>query len=681
MGIVADDVARVREVTDIVQLISATVALRKAGRRWQGLCPFHTEKTPSLSVNAEEGLYYCFGCRASGDAITFVRETEGLDFAASVELLATRAGITLRYDSKGEAAQSGRRRKLTELVAAAVEWYHERLLHHPDAGAARGYLRSRGMDGAEVRAFKVGWAPAGWDALTRALRSKASGSDLTEAGLAVVSSRGDLIDNFRSRVLFPVFDVRGDPAGFGGRILPGADGPAGPKYKNTPESPLYAKSRLLYGLNWAKEAIVREGEVVVCEGYTDVIGLHAAGLPQAVATCGTSLTEDHVKTMRRFTDRIVLAFDADTAGSAAAERIYQWESTHQLDVYVADLPPGSDPDDLARSAPEDLRSRVSGARPFLAYRIDRALGRGNMATAEGRVRAADSALAVVDEHPSAIVRDQYLMEVADRCRLPSDRLRVAVEESRAARRSDGRRGPEPPGGAVPAEPSIEEQILLLRVHAPQALPAWVTPGLFESEIHQRILLALAGGTSLRDLQDLAEGEVAATLARLAVCEPPEKADAVIGHFVYNAATRRIADLARAARRTGDADLGRRWSETQLTRDELRARDWAPDVAERLATLLEENRADPEATDEGAAGAGTGVVPGDVDAGDRTRQHAGERRGTAMPGAAPHPVGSDDRSGAGSAPAPEEERFYEDRRNVEAEGEYTAERPTAGEIRR
>ena len=423
MGIVNEDVARVREATDIVQLISNQVALRKAGRRWQGLCPFHTEKTPSFSVNAEEGLYYCFGCRASGDAITFVRQTEGLDFAASVEMLAGRVGITLRYDNKGEAAQHGQRKKLVDVVAAAVEWYHQRLLRHTDAGAARHYLRSRGMDGDEVRAFKVGWAPPGWDALSRALRPKASAEVLTEAGLAFENSRGSLTDNFRGRVLFPVFDARGDPVGFGGRILPGADGPTGPKYKNTPESPLYAKSRLLYGLNWAKEAIVRESEVIVCEGYTDVIGLHAAGLPQAVATCGTALTEDHVKTLRRFADRIVLAFDADAAGSAAAERIYQWEKTHELDVHVADLPDGADPDDLARNDPDALRDAVAKAEPFLEYRIGRALGRANMATPEGRVRAADAALTVVDEHPSELVRDQYLMRVADACHLQPDRLR------------------------------------------------------------------------------------------------------------------------------------------------------------------------------------------------------------------------------------------------------------------
>ncbi|MDE0194261.1 MAG: CHC2 zinc finger domain-containing protein, partial [bacterium] len=246
MGILAEDVARVREATDIVGLISNTAALRKSGRRWQGLCPFHSEKTPSFSVNAEEGLYYCFGCRASGDAITFVRQTEGLDFAAAVEVLAARAGVTLRYDSTGQAAQSGRRQQLIEAVAAAVEWYHERLLNHRDAGAARGYLRSRGLSGDEVRNFKLGWAPAGWDELSRALRSKASPKVLIDAGLARRNERGRFTDNFHSRVLFPVFDVRGDPVGFGGRILPGGDGPAGPKYKNTPESALYAKSRLLY---------------------------------------------------------------------------------------------------------------------------------------------------------------------------------------------------------------------------------------------------------------------------------------------------------------------------------------------------------------------------------------------------------------------------------------------------
>ncbi len=628
MGIVAEDVTRVRDATDIVQLISNTVALRKAGRRWQGLCPFHTEKTPSFSVNAEEGLYYCFGCRASGDAITFVRETEGLDFVASVELLAARAGITLRYDSKGEAARVGWRRQLTDVVATAVEWYHERLLHHADAGVARGYLRSRGLSGDEVRAFKVGWAPSGWDVLCRALGRKASVEDLTETGLAVVSSRGGLIDNFRNRVLFPVFDARGDAVGFGGRILPGADERSGPKYKNSPESPLYAKSRLLYGLNWAKEAIVRAEEVIVCEGYTDVIGLHAAGLPQAVATCGTALTEEHVKSLGRFTKRIVLAFDADAAGSAAAERIYQWESAHSLDVYVADLPPGADPDDLARRAPEDLRRLVTGARPFLAYRIDRALGRGNMATTEGRVRAADAALAVVDEHPSPIVRDQYLMDVADRCRLPPDRLRDEVVRLRQRSRTGRRPGDADANSSLPSEPTIEEQILLLQMHAPSELPAWITPRLLSSGLHRTIFGLLTGGAPLAQLTDVAEGEAAAVLARLSVHEPPERAAPVIGRFVFDVAGRWIAGMTREARTTGDAALGKRLGEVQIACSELRAANWSLEVAERLAGLLADASADAT---------GAGVEPLEDD---------------------PTALG-DDPTALGDDPSPEDERFYDE----------------------
>ena len=640
MGIVAEDVARVREATDIVQLISSTVALRKAGRRWQGLCPFHTENTPSFSVNAEEGLYYCFGCRASGDAITFVRETEGLDFVASVEVLAARAGITLRYDNKGEAAQSGRRKQLIGAAAAAVEWYHERLLSHPDAGAARGYLRSRGMSGEEVRAFKLGWAPDAWSALSRALREQASLEVLTDAGLAYRNKRGSLTDTFRSRLLFPVFDVRGDPVGFGGRVLPGADGPAGPKYKNTPESALYVKSRLLYGLNWAKDAIVRSGEVVVCEGYTDVIGLHAAGLPQAVATCGTALTEHHVRTLSRFTKRVVLAFDADAAGSAAAERIYQWESAYSLDVYVADLPPGSDPDDLARRCPEDLRGLVAAARPFLAYRIDRALARGNMATAEGRVRAADAALAVVDEHPSEIVRDQYLMDVADRCHLPSDRLRDAVGQFRATRAGARSRGREPAGQqprAVQAEPGIEEQILLLRMHAPGELPDWMAPELFSSEFHARLFTLLGDGASPRRLAESATGAAADVLARLSVREPPTPAAPVIGRFVFDSAGRWISDMTRAARRTGDAALGRRLGEVQLTCSELQATNWSPEIAESLARLL-----------------------GDVGAGTATG-----------------PVGGEPQVSGGAA---EEERFFDDVTEPEGGGMFEADQTAAGESR-
>ncbi len=686
MGILAEDVARVREATDIVQLISNTVALRKAGRRWQGLCPFHSEKTPSFSVNAEEGLYYCFGCGASGDAITFVRQTEGLDFVACVEVLAARASITLRYDDKGEAAQSGRRQKLADVVAVAVDWYHERLLGDADAGAARGYLRSRGMSGDEVRAFKLGWAPSGWDELSRALRSKASAEVLIDAGLARQNERGGLRDNFHSRVLFPIFDVRGDPVGFGGRILPGADERAGPKYKNTPESPLYAKSRLLYGLNWAKDAIVRardgEGEVIVCEGYTDVIGLHAAGLPQAVATCGTSLTEDHVRTLARFTKRIVLAFDADAAGSAAAERIYQWESRYELDVLVADLPEGDDPDDLARREPELLREKLAEPELFLDYRLAKAVQGVEQATAQGKVRLADAALATLDEHPNKLVReqkfDEHLMRVADACKLSSATLRETIAryraERRAARGGSGGAGSDDRGGVTPsppADPSIADQVLLLRAHTPEAVPVWVTSRLFESRVNQRIFEALGCGVSLGELQALAGhdvaaattdslpastiaelqahagDEVAATVGSLAARKPPENAEVVIGRLVYDAAGRWIEDVTRLASTTDDAEFGRGLAAVQLARSELQSGNWRLEVAERLAELL------------------TPDIP---------------RTGRPSPDPAGSPEDVATRPPEGLLATAEEERFYEDAPVDSGEGEHAAGMPTTEDVR-
>ncbi|HEY2301025.1 MAG TPA: DNA primase, partial [Acidimicrobiales bacterium] len=287
MGIADEDVARVRAETDFVALASEHLALRKTGRRWVGLCPFHPEKSPSFSLNAEEGLYYCFGCQAKGDVITFVREIEHLDFVESVEKLAARAGITLRYDDTNTSREHQHKTRIYEALERAGAWYHQRLLDSPDAAGARRYLRvERGYDGQVVRRYQLGWAPQGWDVLVRALPLPED--VLRDAGLGYANRSGRLNDAFRGRLLFPIFDAAGKAVGFGGRILPGGDGP---KYKNTAETAVYTKSRVLYGLNWAKKAVVDAAEVVVCEGYTDVIGLHAAGVGHAVATCGTALAD------------------------------------------------------------------------------------------------------------------------------------------------------------------------------------------------------------------------------------------------------------------------------------------------------------------------------------------------------------------------------------------------------
>ncbi|MGI8492227.1 MAG: DNA primase, partial [Acidimicrobiales bacterium] len=436
MGILEEDVARVRAATDFVALAGEHVGLRKVGRRWVGLCPFHTEKSPSFNINAEEGFYYCFGCMAKGDVITFVREVDHVDFVEAVEKLASRAGITLRYDNASRGHDHKRRARIYETLEAAVGWYHERLLSASDARAARAYLRSeRGYDGEVVRTYRLGWAPEGWDELVRSLGPPPAA--LVDAGLAFVNEAGRHQDFFRGRLLFPIYEAGGRPVGAGGRVLPGG---RGPKYKNTGATAVYDKSRVLYGLNWAKTSVVETGSVVVCEGYTDAIGLHLAGVPQAVATCGTALADGHVRLLTNFARRIVLVYDADAAGQHAAEQYYDWEKRFEVDIRVAALPVGADPGQLARSDPEALRLAVDQARPYLAFRLDRLFARADLATAEGRARAATEAVALIGAHPNDLVKDQYLMQVADRCRVSAERLR-ALPVAPAAPRPAGRAAP------------------------------------------------------------------------------------------------------------------------------------------------------------------------------------------------------------------------------------------------
>ena len=551
MGIAEEDVARVRAATDSVALASEHLALRKVGRRWVGLCPFHGEKTPSFSLNAEEGLWYCFGCGAKGDVITFVRDIEHLDFVEAVERLAARAGITLHYDNSTGTREHEQRSRLHEALERAIEWYHERLVSSPDGSAARGYLRSeRGYDGQVVRRYRLGWAPGGWDELLRAV--PVPGEVLRTAGLANLTRSGGLVDAFRSRVIFPIFDASGKPVGLGGRILPGRTND-GPKYKNTAETPIYNKSRVLYGLNWAKKTIVDAGEVVVCEGYTDVIGLHQAGIGQAVATCGTALAEGHVRLLTNFARRIVLAYDADTAGQAAAERFYEWERKFEVDIAVATLPPGEDPAELARRQPDQLVRAVGSARPYLAFRLERVMDRADLRSPEGRARAAAHAMTVVAEHPNELVRDQYLMQVADRCQIDPERLRGGGWRKLlpAEAPDPRRRGPAPASARPPVIERLpggpELEALRLTVHRPEAVAGRLAEALFAEELYRAAFGALSSATTLHEAISGAEPEVADLLQRLAVEDTDEDPDDVMIRLMERAGDRVLADLQRQAR--------------------------------------------------------------------------------------------------------------------------------------
>jgi DNA primase len=609
MAIPEEDVARVRAATDIAALVGEHSSLKRVGLRLTGLCPFHQEKSPSFSVNPQEGLYYCFGCGASGDAISFVRAVDGVDFVEAVERLAARAGVTVRHDSAGSAAAKAdhaRRQSLLDTMADAVAFYHDRLLNHPDAGGARQYLRSRGYDGDVVRRFSLGWSPTVRDALVKSLDRPSRA--IRETGLGYPMQSGALGDSFRGRVIFPIFDTSGRPIALGGRILPGSAG-EGPKYRNSPETPIYSKRRTLYGLNWAKTVLLHSPEVVVCEGYTDVIGFFGAGVERAVATCGTSLTEDHLRVLGSFAKRVVLAFDADEAGRSAAGRIYESERRHGLEIAVAALPAGRDPADLAREDPELLRKAVETAVPYLTFRIDRAMGGEDLRTAEGQVRAAESALAMVAEHPNDLVRDQYVVQVADRTKIEPDRLRERLAALRRgesgggpvapverARASDVHSGQAGPGGGT-APPKVrapgrseaydpEVRALTLAIQRPAEMAPYLDEVLFSAERTKDAFRALCSADDLHTAIDGADPETADLLRRLAVSEPEDDVDGAIVALVREAAARAVADLereARSAARDGDAEPAR-------VREISSELDWLHPTAEQLNALDDAARA-------------------------------------------------------------------------------------------
>ncbi|HXW79449.1 MAG TPA: DNA primase [Acidimicrobiales bacterium] len=597
MGIVNEDVERVRAATDLVALVSEHVALRRVGRRWVGICPFHAEKTGSFSVNGELGLYYCFGCQARGDAISFLRETEHLDFVTALEALAGRVGIQLRYDREDRSVPGGKRAAdLAKSLELAVDWYHERLLRGADAAQARRYLRSRGYDSETVKHFRLGWAPGGWDTLVR--ESGIADEMLTGVGLAYRNQAGRLNDSFRQRVLFPIFDVAGRAVGLGGRVLPGADGP---KYKNTQATPLYDKSKVLYGLNWAKGAIVERGQVVVCEGYTDVIGLHRAGVTEAVATCGTALAEGHVRLLTGFSRRIVLAYDADSAGRGAAEHFYDWERRFEADISVVALSPGTDPADMAKDNPIGLREAVANARPYLGFRLERLFAAADLRNPEGRARAAEASMALISEHPDVLVRDQYLMQVSDRCRLSPEQLRAL---SRSGPRAPGRSGPSPgptPGSTTapatptapaaakrrpPSVPRPELEVLRLVVHHPKEVGSRVDVALFSSDLAKAAFEELASAMTFHEAIESAPPEVADLLGQLGVEDSVEDPDDVVRRLIEEAANRALAELRREARSTAPSrshgELSQISGTLRLALEALRSVEPGPDYEGRLS---------------------------------------------------------------------------------------------------
>ncbi len=380
---------RVRDAIDFVELVGTRTELRRAGARsYEGLCPFHDERSPSFSVEPVEKVYYCFGCQASGDVFTFVQETEGVDFKGALELLADRAGIELELEKEDsrEAERRMRRERLWELLARTSTYYERYLWESGEAAQARAYLEGRGLGEEILKAFRVGYAPSAWDrVLLASRRGGFSEKELYESGLAQRSQeRGGLYDRFRARIMFPLSDQRGRVLGFGARAMRDSQKP---KYLNTSDNDIYHKGRHLYGTDLARSAAAKAGEVILCEGYTDVIALHQAGFSNAVGLMGTALTDEQIGELGRMAQTVLLALDADKAGQEAMLKASRLAARRKLELKVVELPAGADPADLVqREGAEAIETAIAGAAPFVRFRVERVLAGGDDTSPEGRDR-------------------------------------------------------------------------------------------------------------------------------------------------------------------------------------------------------------------------------------------------------------------------------------------------------
>lgn len=460
-----DDVERVRQSTNLVAMFEAVTTVKKSGASWQAICPFHSEKTPSLSIDPGRGLFHCFGCDEGGDVFTFLQLTEGLEFREALQELADRAGITLAA-TPGADRNREKRRRLLDAVEEAGRFYRDffNQSKEKEAAAARDYVRGRGYGREIVEKFGLGFSPPGWDALSRYLHQQGFAERvILEAGLAKRSQEGRLFDHIRGRLIFPIRNVSGALVGFGGRAL----GDEQPKYLNTPETPLYKKSELLYGLDMARAEISRAGRAVVVEGYTDVIAFHLADYPAAVATCGTALGKRHLELLGRFASTIILAFDADAAGERAAVRGEELRisSNLDLDLRVAMMPAGQDPADLVKEqdGPQLLREHVEQSESMVRFHVRAILNRHDLKDEVSQGRAMSEAAPLIALRPNSGERDQLAGYVARHTGMKLGTVRREIERARrSARPAESRSAssaPRPaPGPGAESGPVRGEEI-------------------------------------------------------------------------------------------------------------------------------------------------------------------------------------------------------------------------------
>jgi DNA primase len=450
---------RVKQQADIIRIVGEYVRLKKSGQNFTGLCPFHSEKTPSFAVHPVKQIYHCFGCGVGGDVFKFVMEMEKITFPESVRAVAEKCGIAIpraKERTPEERQQNQQRTSLVELHREAAVFFAQQLNGSPEGRAAKAYLLDRGLDAETMARFGIGFAPSGGEALLRAMKPKHSEKVLEASGLFSRDQNGRLFDRFRRRVMFPISNDSGKIVAFGGRAL----GDDLPKYLNSPETPIYTKSNLLYHLDRAKEALRQRDFAVLVEGYMDAIAVAHAGISNVVASCGTSLTEPQVKLLSRFTRRVIVNYDPDTAGQAATERSLTLLLEQGAEVRVLALPGGKDPDSFIRSQGAAAYTKLlNEAPPYVDYLIARA-SKMDMSTGEGKLRAVNFLLPYVQRIPDRILRSEWATRIAQQLRIEEPVLRESMRKAASERRSEVKARPELVGRiGKPAERRLVQMLI------------------------------------------------------------------------------------------------------------------------------------------------------------------------------------------------------------------------------
>ncbi|WP_035849404.1 DNA primase [Kitasatospora azatica] len=595
-----EDVQAVRDALPIDVVVGDYVQLANGGGgQLKGVCPFHDEKSASFYVSPSKGVFHCFGCQESGDTISFLMKIEHFSFAEAVERMAAQANITLRYEEGGYSSrgQQGERTRLVEAHKVAAAWYREQL-ETPEGEIGRAFLAERGFDAEAAARFGVGYAPAGWEHLVRYLRGKGfTDREILQGGLASQGQRGGLIDRFRGRLVWPIRDVAGEVVGFGARRLREDDN--GPKYLNTPETPIYKKSHVLYGIDLAKKEIAKTGRAVVVEGYTDVMACHLSGVTTAVATCGTAFAEDHIKIIRRllmdtsqYRGETVFTFDGDAAGQKAALRAFEDDQKFAARTSIAITPGGMDPCELRLAQGEDaVRELIANPVPLFEFALRSTVARHRVDAAEGRAAALEEAAPIVAKIKDPSIRHEYAVQLAGLLGILDEQFvvrrisqisrwqREAPQQARSQRAPLAQQQPQPvqqrPAFRLnPRDPAqfVERELLKLALQHPELVsPAFDQYG--EDEFPTppyaavRRALGKAGGTSygasvpnfLGLVQEAAEDAQVRSLVTELTVEPirtRRKPDEIYaGEFLVNlrraAVRRRVEEVRGQLQRLGN----------------------------------------------------------------------------------------------------------------------------------